>query len=110
MSKIITSPVKRWPGTVTLSDPLNYPQAMAVEEALDEAALLDEEVSRNRRSFVLLPAFLMCVESWDLEGFPEQVTAETFPATPAVVSANLLSWLIGEVTVLFAEADESPNE
>ena len=40
MSKVITSPVKRWPGSVTLADPLTFPQYAAWRNALDEVLLL----------------------------------------------------------------------
>ena len=33
MSKTITSPIARWQGTVTLSDPLTLPQAERIEQA-----------------------------------------------------------------------------
>jgi hypothetical protein len=109
MSKVVTSPVKRFPGTVTLSDPLNYPQVITLEEAISEAGKLSEP-TQAAYNYTLLPGVLKCVEVWSLEGFPASVTADTFPATPRVPSAELLGWLIGEVVALYREADESPNE
>lgn len=37
MSKVIKSPVPKYPGTVTLYDPLSFPQVIAIEDANTEA-------------------------------------------------------------------------
>ncbi len=106
MSKVVTSPVKRFPGTVTLADPLTYPQVIAWGEALDAAR---QEQTRPRINYALLPGVFGCVEKWALDGVPELPTPETFPSTPLVSSAQLLSWLVGEISKLFEEAEEIPN-
>jgi hypothetical protein len=106
MSKVVTSPVKKWPGTVTLSDPLSFPQALAFEDAIDAVNAL-EKPSQHRLNYTLLPAVLGCVEKWELEGLGDPPSP--FPATPSVASARLITWLIREVTALFQEADEVPN-
>jgi len=110
MSKVITSPVKRWTGTVTISDPLNYPQALDIEAAISQATALPDGATRRQYNFTLLPAVLGCVERWDLQGLPAQVGVDSFPATPPTSSARLLAWLINEVIALYREADENPNE
>lgn len=128
MGKIITSPVKRWRGTVTLSDPLTIPQVMAYEDAMragKEAALEhgntvqvknksgEEETQANffsaRYLYTILPGVCACVEKWELEGLPAVVTAENFPGSPKMDSARLLSWIIGEISKLYTEAEEVPN-
>lgn len=110
MSKVITSPVDRWPGTVTLSDPLTFPQSLAVEDALAAAQELGEEASQRRQNYTVLPGLLGCVEKWDLDGFPEKPTADTFPSTPALAAAELIAWLIEEIISLYYEAEPDPNE
>jgi len=112
MSKVIESPVKRWPGTVTLSDPLTFPQALAVEDALDAAKELGEEASQRRQNYTILPGLLACVEEWHIEGkgFPKSPSAETFPSTPATPVAELIAWLIEEIIGLYYEAEPDPNE
>ena len=110
MSKVIESPVKRWPGTVTLSDPLTFPQALAVEDALKAAQELGEEASQRRQNYTVLPGLLECVEKWELENFPKTPTADTFPSTPATPSAELIAWLIEEIIGLYYEAEPDPNE
>ena len=109
MSKVITSPVKKWPGSVTLSDPLTVPQAMAFEESLALArAEENQEITRAKIAGLLLPGICACVEKWELEGLGI-VTPENYPATPKLASALLLAWLMKEITELFNEADEIPN-
>ncbi len=110
MSKIITSPVDKWPGTVTLSDPLTFPQALAVEDALAAAKELGEEASQRRQNYTVLPGLLGCVEEWDLENFPKNPTADTFPSTPAKPNAEIIGWLIDEIIGLYYEAEPDPNE
>ena len=112
MSKIITSPVDRWPGTVTLSDPLTFPQALAVEDALDAAKELGEEASQRRQNYTVLPGLIGCVEEWNIEGddWPDNVTADTFPSTPAKPNAEIIGWLIDEIISLYYEAEPDPNE
>jgi hypothetical protein len=106
MSKIITSPVKRWSGSVTLYDPLTIPQAMAFEDALDLArAEENKDFTRAKIGQLLLPGICACVEKWELDGLGI-VTPENYPASPKLSSAMLLSWLMGEITTLFKEADE----
>lgn len=108
MSKTITSPVKRYPGTVTLSDPLTFPQAFAFEDALEAVKEARETGSPARIRFALLPGIIACVEEWHLDGFPSKPTLDTFPSTPRKSSAEIIDWLVGEISALYREADEVP--
>ncbi len=110
MSKILTSPVKKWPGEVILSDPLTFPQVFAFEDALGAAREQGENATVLRANAALLPGVIACVEEWHLANFPEHPTPETFPATPARASAQVVAWLVGEIGKLFSEAEEVPNE
>lgn len=107
MPKQITSPVKRWPGTVTISDPLTFPQVLKLEAALSEVRGR-EEVSKSEVDALLLPALLECVQEWRLENFPQGVNVDNFPATPRRPSAELIAWLLTEVTELYVEAEAVP--
>ena len=114
MSKIITSPVEKFPGTVTLSNPLTFPQFLAVQDAvLGIQALRDEPdgdtLTQERINFMYLPGLIGCVEEWRLENFPEEVTEDTFPVTPGVASNELIVWLLSEIISLYNEAEEVPN-
>lgn len=107
MSKIITSPVKRWAGTVKISDPLTFPQVFAFQDAIEAAKRAESSVMASNAAW--LPGILACVEAWELENFPRNPTPETFPATPPGSSARLIAWLIGEIGGLFQESDPDPN-
>jgi hypothetical protein len=119
VSRIITSPVKRWSGTVTLADPLTFPQTFAFEDAIDavqaarrdlpeDAQMTDRDA--RRINYAALPGIVACVEEWHLAGFPEVVTIESFPATPSNSAARLIAWLFNEITQAFREAETVPNE
>ena len=113
MGKILSSPVKRWPGTVTISDPLTYPQFLAVQDAVNEVSGLmgnGDKLTQERIHYIYLPGLIGCVEEWRIDGFPENVTAETFPSTPGLVSAEMITWLLSEIIALYGEAESVPNE
>lgn len=110
MGKVIPSPVKRWPGTVTLCDPLTFPQLIAFQNALGAAkAAADRGATQAEIDAAYLPGLLGCVEKWDLAGFPDAVTPATFPSTPMRASAVLVRTLVGAVVELITEADDVPN-
>lgn len=103
MSKVITSPVDEWPGTVTLHDPLTFPQRFAFEDALTAARELREE-SEARFNYALLPGVLACVESFQLSNFPTQPAPDNWPSTPKEPTAKLVAWLVGEIAKLYEAA------
>ena len=113
MSKVITSPIARWAGTVTIADPLTLPQVELFEAALElpaEAADKDGRVFLTVLDKPQIPALLACVEKWALSGFPESVTADTFPMTPRKASHDLIAWLFGEIRKVYLGELEIPNE
>jgi hypothetical protein len=108
MSKVITSPVEEFPGTVTLYDPMTLPMVLAFNrgsKAAGEAEDALEKISLH------LPGILGCVEKWDIEGVPpDRQNVANFPFTPLAPAIRLMSWLISEVNkVMFATA-EVPND
>ena len=110
MSKIITSPVKRFPGTVTLSDPLTFPQAVAWEKAIRASQEAGLNVGFAEQMALALPGLLACAEAWHLANIPEIPTPENFPSTPRVAVANLLAWLMGEISAIYdLDESEDPN-
>src|SRR3990172_7386952 len=90
MSKLIISPSKRWPGTVTIADPLTMPQAELIEEGMGTSPEKTEGAKPGRWLLAFakhhLPMILACVEKWELANFPEIVTPETFPISPRMKS------------------------
>jgi len=107
MSKIIQSPSKRWPGTITLFEPMSYPQLLAWRTAVDAAG---EQTDAMASHHALIPGVLACVERWELGGdFPTVVTAENFPATPIKVSVSLVGAIAAAVSEILNAEDEYPN-
>lgn len=108
MSKTVTSPIERYPGSVILADPQTYPQYLAWKAAVTEASQI-EDTDLKFQAF--LPGVCAVVEKWELTEC-EQLTPDTFPATPRLAAIGLLGWLIGEVNkiVTGADTDGLPNE
>jgi hypothetical protein len=111
LSKRITSPSQRWPGSVVLFDPLTLPQALAWEKAVRHTQQLGEDITLTDINYAMLPGICACVEKWELEGL-DQVIPESFPASPRKDSIALCSWLIKEVTAVYIGEEEKadPNE
>jgi hypothetical protein len=112
MSKKIDSPVKRFPGSMTLSDPLTFPQSIAFAKGIKEARELEVNNREDFYEYVKLavPAVAVCVESWDIEGVGD-LTPDTFPSTPRDSAPELLGWIVGAVTALFRETEpEDPKK
>ena len=113
MPKQIDSPVKRWPGHVTLHSPLNWRQYSAFQDALAVANSIytTDKPRQDALDAALVPGLCACVAEWKIDGLPSVVTLDSFPFTPRRASAQLVSWLLREVTVLITEADNDiPNE
>lgn len=110
MSKVITSPIKRWAGTVTIADPLTIPQAQAIEASMtppekrEDGRVWYSVIDGNQ-----LPAIFACVEKWELSNMPEKLTAETFPASPRKDSHNLIEWIFSEIRNVYFGELEVPN-
>ena len=103
--KTITSPVKKFPGTVVIKDPLPYPDYIAWEKGLlsedDKAEITQGEVEQ-----ALWSGVLAVVEKWELKNFDP----ENLPATPRVAVLNLLAWIVKEIGLIINEVEESPKE
>lgn len=112
MPRTIQSPAKRWPGTITLSDPLTFPQYIAYQKALVESReVVDRKGLQTEADLAMLGGLLACVEKFDLGGnFPKGVTRDTFPRTPQAASKKLFMALFDEVIKLTGEADDDPND
>lgn len=109
MSKTITSPVKNYPGTVKLFDPLTFPQAIAFEDSLKNARDERESKDYTRIWYAQVPGILACVEEWHLGGgFPETPALDNFPSTPRRAVAQLIAWLVKEISCLYQESEEVP--
>jgi len=109
MPKTLTSPVKRFAGTIVLPDYLTFPQliawrngvkSLAADSTVGQVAMSEDD------SLALLPAIYAIVSEWHLQGIPDR--PDLFPATPRVPVFRLLIWLIGEITALVGAEDDDP--
>jgi hypothetical protein len=109
VSRVITSPIKRFPGTVILSDPLTFPQTFEFEDSLRSVNDIRESGDITRLRYALLPGVLACIEEWHLNsGFPERPALDNFPSTPRQSVAQLIDWLVEEISALYRESDDVP--
>ncbi len=102
----LESPVKRWPGTVTLPEYLTWPQMEQWQAAAQEA---EDATVMTQQQLAWVRGICAVVSTWELTGLPSAMTPDTFPATPARSAVALMGWLIREISALFDEADEAPN-
>lgn len=105
---VITSPIKRFPGTVTIPAYLTFPQATAWEKAGQAAQALKDAPGSTDAEYLgaWLPGIMAVVEAWNLEGFDPASP----PSTPRMSVIRLITWLIGAITELYQDAEEVPND
>jgi len=112
---VITSPVKRFPGTVALPDHFTLPQVVdyetAGEKLIETVSSIPEggRIAFTKTDEIKLPAILGIVSEWHIEGVPETPTIESFPLTPRHDAHNLVDWLMGEITRVYTGEIEIPN-
>jgi hypothetical protein len=111
MSKIITSPSKRWPGSVTIADPITLPQAEAINDArrhfYDNRKQEGEYISYLDLDKPRIPAIMACVEKWELKDFPVN---GSIPMSPEKSRHTLVNWIWKELEAIYDAEDEVPNE
>ena len=108
MSKVITSPVERWPGTVTLTDPITFPQYAIIEDCL---VIANGKHGLASYQLAMFPAILAVAEKWELGGdFPIKLTAENFPFRPKEDRNSLMNCLINEILYIFNGEHKDPND
>jgi len=110
MPKRIISPSTRWPGAVTFANPLTLPQALAWEKSIRIAQAHTEDATMTDINYAMLPGICACVEKWELEGL-DNVTPDTFPASPRKLSIELVTWLTNEIAKIYngKEAKADPE-
>ena len=123
MSRILPSPNAVYTGSVTLAEPLTFPQLAAFAESLEAAGDVLEaaraEAGPEAKTYtydqiaynvLLVPGVMACVEKWELDGgFPAAVTKENFPATPLEASRELIAWLVREIRKIVNGERRLPN-
>lgn len=94
------SPVERWPGYIVLPAYLTFPLLSRWQKSIESAKQFED--SKDYLAFyeAILPTALDMVKEWHIEGLPEKVTLEDFPA-----STDLTSFVIDSVAGLYAETN-----
>jgi len=98
-----------------MPDFLTLPQVIAFEDANEKIIELIKSlpeagrVKRSRLDEINLPVILAIVIEWRIVGIDEKPTIEKMPVTPRKESAELISWLIGEISRLYKGETEIPN-
>ena len=103
MGKQITSPVKKFPGSVILKDPLPFPDFITYEK--ESANASEDGITEGERELSLFAAVFAVVESWDIKDFD----CENPPATPRTPVIKLLTWLIEEIGKMINEVEDIPK-
>jgi hypothetical protein len=116
MGKTVTSKIKRFPGTVTLRDPMTYDLVAKWEEAIQ---IIQSSSTGKAEKYALIertlfPLFVELVEKWELTNVLPGVTRENFPnATPGTSAASihaLIGWLMNECQSIYdGNEDSDPN-
>ena len=126
MSKKVKVEIEGYNGWVTFVQPLYLEHAHAIEAAKDgsieaaPSAFLSKVMSQSSGEVVkvswgtdsdafFIPALLKCVEKWELENFPADVTAETFPISPRGKTRKLIDFLWQELENIYNGETEVPN-
>jgi len=113
--KLIESPVKRWPGTIGLRENLYLPETTAIMDVLEEIGFFGHDEGEGftiqlKDHLKLIPAILVCIEEWNLEGLERPTGADDFPGNPLSDVSRLASWLFNEVADIVISGDTVPNE
>lgn len=109
----VTSPVDEFPGTVTFPKRLTLPQALEYERAIKKAQAL-EEPTQSEYDMIIMPVICDTVVDWNLrdEDGEElgELSPQTFPGSPKLASAELVAWLITELSKIYRpREDQDPN-
>lgn len=103
---------EKWKGHVILHDPIPLVMLANFEEAVIEALNIDKNLGKAKAHAKLIPSLVECVKEWKIEGFPENVTAETFPGAGSGMSkidiAQIINFITTEIFKLVQGKD--PNE
>jgi len=104
MGKQITSPVKKFSGSITIKDPLPYPDFIAWEKGFIAEEDRADKTNGEKESS-MWSGVLAVVEKWELQNFDP----ENIPATPRLAVINLLTWIVKEVGLIINEVEDIPK-
>lgn len=104
--RLITSPVKEFPGTIEMPDFLTLPQVVEYSNVSNEA----NGKGNWEKQMLLLPVQVKLTGVWHISGLTDHPDVSVFPFTPAQPSASLLLWLHGEIVNMIMGENTIPNE
>lgn len=115
MSKVLTSPIPAFEGTIQLPARLTILQCSEIDKAFGNPNDLlsdnkSERVWYSVSDMRVIPALLACVEKWNIKDFPENLSLENFPATPRAESHKFISWVWSELKDIYFGERNIPNE
>ena len=108
MSRIITSPVQEFPGTVTISEPVLYPQYLQYRRLMVESDQAHTDGRFVDQEIAAWGALVACIETFDVPGF-ESNDPTQFPASPRRAVIDLLQFIVGEVRKVIVGEEHIPN-
>ena len=91
----------RWPGYVVLPSYMSFPMLGQWEKGMADAKMAGEGDVTSEFFHKLLKPVLFIVKEWHIEGLPDKVDEDTFPA-----SHKFIGWLIDEVSDLYTRTNE----
>jgi hypothetical protein len=111
MPKIVTSPVSKFPGTVTLLEPHNIVATLEFEKALRKyVEQIEAKAYRSEAQYHMIPGIIACVQEWNLDGFPASVTLESFPTSPRNAASDVINWLFNEIHAIYqGDTEDAKN-
>jgi hypothetical protein len=115
MSRKIEINTKTFKGSVTIADPITIPMALLIDEAMGPPPEKKEQDGNTKKVWLtpidvrILPAVLACVEKWEVSGIPENVTEDTYPASPRADSHSVLMDIFNELMRVYFGDLNVPN-
>jgi hypothetical protein len=101
----VESNIPRWPGYIVLPNFMTFPQLSRYQKALDAAKKMEESDGLTSFYETLLPMAFDIVKEWHIEGLPDKVDIDSFPA-----SSGLVGWLVEAISALFTSTNSTdPN-
>ena len=101
---------KTYNGSVNVLDAFTLSQVELIETAIfDMPPVKEGKVKLTDLDRPRIPAVIACVEKWEIVNFPENVTADTFPATPRRETHNLIEKIFAQIEKVYNGELEIPN-
>ncbi len=105
MGKIITSPVKRWPGTITIAYPMTLPQVALYQRAIIEIIEYGDKITAIIQGAVLWRTLRPLIEKWNIKKLPFP-NEDNFPGYPKKAVDEFFIWFFKEINKAHKEAEE----